>query len=104
MKKVIDGKLYNTETATEITSYSNNLGANDFNNLSETLYKTDNGNWFLKGTGGAMTKYSVSIGNGGRSGSSTIIALTEQEAFQWCETNDEIKVIEQHFTGYIDEA
>jgi hypothetical protein len=52
MKRVINGKLYNTETAAMVCewSYSNR---SDFNYKSEELYKTKKGAWFLFKEGGA---------------------------------------------------
>lgn len=56
MKKIINGKMYNTETATELGNFWNGLSTNDFRNLSETLYRKKNGEFFLYGQGGAMTE------------------------------------------------
>ena len=49
MKKIIDGKTYNTETAEEIGSYDNGLGARDFRHCKESLYKTKRGPGSLQG-------------------------------------------------------
>ena len=52
MKFVYNSKEYNTETATEIASYSNNY---DYDNLfwrREKLYKTKDGEYFIYGKGG----------------------------------------------------
>lgn len=59
MKKIINGKMYNTETATELGDFWNGLSTSDFRNLSETLYRKKNGEFFLYGQGGAMTEYSL---------------------------------------------
>lgn len=40
MKQVIDGKLFNTETAERVAHDDNSLPVNDFNNWDETLYRT----------------------------------------------------------------
>lgn len=84
MKKVINGKLYNTETAKCIGQWSNGLFTNDFNYCSEDLYITKSGAYFLHGDGGAMSIYSVSRGNN-RGGSEEIIPLTPQDAREWAE-------------------
>ncbi len=70
MKQVIDGKTYNTETATKVGRYWNGLCPGDFRAMDESLYQTKKGAWFLAGKGGPMTKYSVSYGDatGGGSG------------------------------------
>jgi DNA polymerase III sliding clamp (beta) subunit (PCNA family) len=78
MKKVINGKLYDTETAELIgTGGSNGRSRTDFQWCDESLYKTKNGRFFLAGYGGPMTRYSR--------GGEDIIPLTEKEALQWCE-------------------
>ncbi|MBO4714874.1 MAG: hypothetical protein J5672_02105, partial [Verrucomicrobia bacterium] len=52
--------------------------------LKETLYQKKNGEWFLLGEGGAMTRYCINSGDS-RCGGSNIIPLTENEAKKWVE-------------------
>ncbi len=85
MKKIINGKLYDTDTAKEIGTYYNGCGAGDFNYMYEALYRKKTGEFFLYGSGGAMTQYSISCGNNCWSGSETIIPYTEEEAKEWAE-------------------
>lgn len=87
MKAVIDGKLYNTQTATMLSAYSNGLGDRDFTHLSEELYRTKNGSYFLAGDGGPQTKYAESCGNNSVCGGEKITPLTEQEAREWMEAH-----------------
>lgn len=68
MKKVINGKIYNTETAIKVDCYCSDYYCSDFNYYDETLYKTKKGNYFLFGSGNALSKYSCSVGNNGRGG------------------------------------
>ena len=84
MKKIINGKMYNTETAKEIERWSNNLSDRDFNNCTEILYRKKTGEFFIHGWGGPMSKYAESHGNE-ISGSETIIPITEAEAKAWLE-------------------
>ena len=104
MKKIINGKRYDTETATEIGSWDNGLSNSDFDNCSETLYKTKLGNYFLHGEGGAMSSYSVNVGNNGRGGSSEIIPMSKQEALEWCEIRGLADEIEEEFADTIKDA
>ncbi len=104
MKKIIDGIRYDTEKATKVAKYNNNLGDGDFNYLREYLYHTRNNRWFLHGYGGAFTKYSVSVGSDGRGGGENIIPINDSEALEWLQNNDEIDVIELYFSGSIIEA
>jgi hypothetical protein len=103
MKKTVNGLTYNTETAKEIGYYSKSYYCNDFNYYSESLYKTKTGNYFLYGSGNAMSKYSCSVGNIGRGGSSDIIPMTEAEAMEWCEEYDQDS-LENHFSHNLEEA
>jgi hypothetical protein len=104
MKKIVNGKRYDTTTAQSITSWSNNYNSNDFNYCEETLYKTKNGNYFIYGEGGAMSKYSVSVGCNGRGGSSDIVPMTKEEACEWCQERDEVDTIEEEFADMVKDA
>lgn len=86
MKKVINGKLYNTETAELIDDYSSGLNNRDFRNITEELYRKKNGEFFLYGYGGAMTKYRERCGDMWGSGEN-IIPITEAEAKEWLEAH-----------------
>lgn len=104
MKKTIDGKTYNTETAEEIGCASSHLYSSDFGFWEETLYKTKKNNFFLYGWGNPMSKYSCSVGNNGRGGSSDIIPMTESEAIEWCEEHEQEDTLETHFSHMLEEA
>ena len=84
MMQVINRKLYNTETADQLAQYAPNWDKSDFHYLIETLYKTEDGMYFLHGEGGAGTEYGTKC-NGARTGSQEIIPLTDDEALDWCE-------------------
>lgn len=85
MKKIINGKMYNTETAKEMGSHWNGYPRSDFNYCEETLYRKKTGEYFLYGDGGAATCYSYSVGQNCRSGGEDIVPLTEEEAKTWAE-------------------
>jgi hypothetical protein len=98
MRKIIDGKTYNSETADKIGEWDNGLGVSDFRHCAEGLYKTKKGAFFIQGKGGAMSSWSESNGNT-TWGSSGIRAVTEESALSWCENHDiDVDVVEKHFT------
>lgn len=103
MKEVINGKVYNTETATEVAEYWNQLAHGNFYYFEENLFITKKGSWFLYGKGGAYSKYGTCYGNYSKWGEK-IIPLTEEEAFKWCEKYNELEAIEEYFPDYIEEA
>lgn len=84
MKQVINGKVYNTETATKIGSNGNGFGPSDFHYLWEALYITKKGAFFLHRDGGAASSCSRASG-GGRFGDERLEAVSKAEALQWCE-------------------
>lgn len=85
MKQIIKGKLYDTDTAKEISFWSNNRSRRDFSFCEETLYKKRTGEYFIFGSGGPMSKYSVSCGDNSWSGGSKIIPLSYKAAQEWGE-------------------
>jgi hypothetical protein len=95
MKQVIEGKTYNTETATCLAEASSNCSTRDYNFWKETLYRTKNGAYFIAGEGGPMSSWSRSTGQNEWSGGSGIRVLTEAEAREWVEryANDEYEEI-----------
>ena len=71
MRKIIDGKRYDTDTATHVANYNNGHNPGDFQWTNEDLYRTAKGNWFVHGSGGAMTCYVRQTGSNEWSGGRT---------------------------------
>jgi hypothetical protein len=86
MKRVIAGRVYNTETADEICTDSRCHG--DFSDHDTTLYRTKNGNFFLSGSGGPMSLWSQSCGQNSWTGGRGLIAIDTAEAQRFAERCD----------------
>lgn len=84
MKKIINGKVYDTGKAKELASdsYSN---SRDFRHWSEVLYQKRTGEFFLHGEGGPMSRYAERVEQNSWSGGEQIIPLTYDSARQWAE-------------------
>lgn len=82
MKKIINGKMYNTDTAKELFHYWN--GNHGFGRISETLYRKKTGEYFLYGVGGARTRYAEKSGGVYYEGCA-IIPLSVESAKVWAE-------------------
>lgn len=95
MKKVINGKLYNTETAKCIDWVNVGNGKNDLNGYEETLYVTKKGNFFLHGEG--WGKYMKPSPMGGYGYGESIIPITKKEAENWVEENCSAETFEELF-------
>ncbi|MBW2631253.1 MAG: hypothetical protein JRC90_05745 [Deltaproteobacteria bacterium] len=82
MKRIIDGKVYDTETAEliEEESFSN---PRDFHHTFQSLYKTKKGAYFFHGGGGPMTEYAIDLGNNNTGGSSNIWIVEQEDALKW---------------------
>lgn len=79
MRKIINGKLYDTDTATRIGQRESNIYS-DFDYISETLYQKKTGELFIFGEGGARSCYSEARGNGNWGGGCAIIPEGSFEA------------------------
>lgn len=97
MKRIIDGKHYDTEKAAEVGCWSNNRSARDFGHCSETLYRKRTGEYFLYGEGGPMSKYRRAVDQNSWRGGEDITPLTVEEARRWAEENLSADEYEKEF-------
>lgn len=102
MRKVINGKMYDTETATELGSHSFSHRG-DFHFYEETLYRKKTGEFFLYGEGGPLTQYARTVGLNEWSGGERIMPYSYKEAQKWAEDNLDADDYEEIF-GKIDET
>ena len=96
MKKIINWKVYDTETAKELGSWANAGSWRDFNHMEETLYRKKTGEFFLFGEGGPMTKYAEAVGQNEWKGGGRIMPMAYKEAMAWAEEHldaDQYEVI-----------
>ena len=87
MKKIINGKMYNTETAKLIASCDNGLGCHELYYVCEELYKKKTGEFFLLGTSGSGGMYAQPAEGGFSASGSEIIPYTVGKAKKWLEEN-----------------
>lgn len=87
MKKIINGKVYDTNTAEPVGSWDNGCSCSDFGYFGEDLYRKRTGEFFLHGTGGPMSKYSVSYGDNEWGGGEKIIPLSYEASREWAESH-----------------
>jgi hypothetical protein len=98
MKKIIDGKRYDTETADLIASAESRHNRGDFKWGHETLYRTVEDQYFIAGEGHAMSRWAQALDGNSRGADSGLELLTDIEALEWCERNDiDADVIAEHF-------
>lgn len=86
MKKIINGKMYNTGTATFLGRCLSNDG-DWMHRCLEKLYRKTTGEYFLYGEGGPATAYAEQDGDNSWSAGTGIRLLSESEAHEWAEEN-----------------
>lgn len=96
MRKVINGRTYNTETSKRIGAWDNGHYTNDFEYCSEDLYKNTKGAYFLHGEGGPLSKYATRSGDNSGWGEK-IIPMTAEEAQEWAEKRLDGEEVEAEF-------
>ena len=102
MRKVINGRTYNTATSKVIGGWDNGRSYNDFEYCKETLYKNTKGAYFLVGKGGGNSKYGEWHGNSGGPGEE-LKPMTTTEAQEWAEEHLDVDEYEEEF-GIQEEA
>lgn len=85
MKKIIKGKVYDTETAHMVADWSSDYAVNDFHYYAEELYRKKTGEFFLYGIGNAASPYSRSCGQNEWCGDEKIVPISFEEAQEWLE-------------------
>lgn len=103
MKKVINGKMYDTKTARFVAGWDNGYYTNDFNYCSEDLYCKRTGEYFIHGEGGAMSIYSESVGNGWTGSGEAIIPISYEDAKKWMEEHTDGEAYEAEFSIVADD-
>lgn len=96
MKKIIRGRLYDTEKAAEI-GYDSSSSIHDSSYWHETLYRKRTGEFFLYGEGGAASKYSVCCGQSKWTGEEKIIPLSFEEAQKWTKDHLDADTYRKYF-------
>lgn len=85
MKKIINGKVYDTETAKSLAWWENMADSSNFGYCSEELYRKKNGEYFLFGEGGPRSKYVERVGPNSWGWGERIMPMSYQEATAWAE-------------------
>ena len=97
MKKIIDGKLYNTETAKLLGSWESEINVRSLNREVEELYRTKSGNFFIWGQGGPGSRYRQLTDENSWTGGELIRPVSEAEARKWAEEKLDVDTYESIF-------
>ena len=97
MKKIVDGKKYDTETAHEVGKWENQEDCRDFHYFSETLYRKRSGEYFIHGEGGPLSRYAESLGDSRWGHGEAITPMTIEAAMKWAEKHLDVEAYEAEF-------
>ena len=103
MKKIINGKVYDTATAQCVGEWSNPYNRRDFNWVEETLYRKRTGEFFIYGEGGPRSQYAKEVGTRQWASGERIMPLTWDEAREWAEEKLSADEYEQAFGEVADD-
>ena len=95
MKRIIDGKRYDTSTAEEIATATHGY-RREFSYYEETLYCKRTGEYFLYGYGHGESKYAKQV-LGAWGPGEDIIPMTYEQARQWAEVSLDAEEYEREF-------
>lgn len=91
MKKVINGKRYDTHTAKLIGGIMRGAQG-DLDYYYEDLYQKKTGEFFIHGIGGARTLYAKQLNGGWTGPGEKIIPISEEKAKDWVNDNFEPEI------------
>ena len=104
MKRIINGKRYDTDTADLVHEWDNGRGRGDFKYRSKDLYRTPKGKWFLVHEGGAMTDMATSCGDNSCTGGDDLEPVSDDDARAFLETHGGTAALEEYFADAIEDA
>ena len=104
MKRVIDGKRYDTDKAQCVAEYANTYDRGDFHWYEEGLYQTAAGSWFLACQGNAASPYARAVAQNERGPGEELRVLSEAEARAWLEQHNKTGELEDYFGDSIADA
>lgn len=97
MKRIIDGKRYDTDTAEMVCDVSSRTSnQRDFKWHDTQLYRTKNGRWFVAGEGGPMSQWFHDTGNGYSYGKGLRV-IDANEARELLEQHDALDALGEYF-------
>lgn len=102
MKKIINGKVYDTDKAQIVGAWDNGIYG-DFDSVEETLYRKRTGEFFLHGVGGARTKYATIAGGNSWAGGQMILPVSYEDARQWAEDHMDAEDYEAAFGAVVED-
>jgi len=97
MKRIIDGKRYDTDTSEEICELTCLAQKGEFEWHKTSLYRTPRGAFFLAGEGGASSMWAAPAHGGGRCWGEGIRPISADKAREIMERENAVEALERFF-------
>ncbi len=105
MKKIISGKIYDTEKSDFVGTATATCPTNDFSYWEASLYRTPRSkSFFLVGEGGPMTRWGRRVSDNSTTWGAGLFPLDKTEALAWAEQYLDTETVEEFFGDIIEEA
>ena len=104
MKRIINGRKYDTETAAVIGRDEYRGSRSDFGFWAEALHRKRTGEYFLFGEGGPRSRYARSLDGGGWGWGEEIVPMTLEKAQEWAERHMDAEDYEAAFGPVSEDA
>ena len=99
MKELLfDENEYNPQKSQKLAEWCPAEYSGGFRHEAETLYMTEEGNYFVLSEGGLFSRYHEYSGSEQWYGGTHIRPVSREEAFFWCEETGNYDTIETHFS------
>ena len=96
MKKIIRGRMFDTDTAKKLGEIEHRTRS-DFEHFAEGLYITKSGKYFLCGSGGPKSHYATATSLNSWTGGDGLIPITKEQAQEWGEKHIPAQIYEEIF-------
>lgn len=97
MKRIINGRKYDTDTARYVGMWDNGEEYGELGYERSELYRKRNGEYFVMFEGGANTRYARQDGLNGWTGGSAIQPMEFEDAREWAERHLKVDEYEAEF-------
>ena len=97
MYQIINGKRYNTQSATKLADWDNGVITTDFTYCRERLFVKRTGEYFIAGESGPLSKYATHNGMNNSGWGEEIIPMTAEEAQEWAQEHMDAEDFDKAF-------
>lgn len=104
MKRVIDGRIYDTAVAEPVHRWDNGRLDDDLHFEEAILYRTPKGAYFVCGAGGPLTDYAERVDSSTMTAGIDLWAVDKDQAIEWLENRGGHEALVDLFVERLEDA